>query len=80
MASYFLKVTSSGCHSVKVQSTTVGYSIVAMVTDLCSHLIMIRGEHGIQCMPRSSRIIGEMQPEIHTMEKCDFSESIIHSK
>ena len=34
---------------------------------------MIRGEHGIQCMPRSSRIIGEMQPEIHTMENVIFS-------
>ena len=32
------KVTSLGCHFVKVLSTTVGYSLVAMVTDLCHHL------------------------------------------
>ena len=40
---------------------------------------MIRGEHDIQCMPCSSRIISEMLPEINTMEKCDFLKSIIHS-
>ena len=40
---------------------------------------MIRGEQGIQCMPCSSRIISEMLPEIHTMEKCDFLKSITHS-
>ena len=32
------KVTSSGCHSVKVLSTKVVYSVVAMETDLCFHL------------------------------------------
>ena len=33
-----VKVTSSGCHSPKVLSKTVGNSIVAMVTDLWRHL------------------------------------------
>ena len=35
------KVTSSGCNSVKALSTTVGYSLVALmvhVTDLCRYL------------------------------------------
>ena len=31
-------MTSLGCHSVKVLSTTVGYSLVATVTDPCHHL------------------------------------------
>ena len=26
-------------------------------------------EHGIQCMPCSSQIVSEMQPEINTIEK-----------
>ena len=33
-----MSVMSSGCHSAKVLSTTVGNSIVAMVTDLWHHL------------------------------------------
>ena len=74
------KVTSSGCHSVLVLSTTVGYSLVAMVTDLFRDLPMIREKRGIQCMPSSFRIISEMQPEIHTMEKFYFLKSIIHSQ
>ena len=41
---------------------------------------MIRGQHGIQCMPCSSRITSEMLPEIHTMEKFDFHKSVIHSQ
>ena len=32
------EVMSSGCHSVKVLSTTVGCSLVAMVRDLCFHV------------------------------------------
>ena len=32
----------------------------------------------MQCMPCSSRIISEMLPEIHMMEKFDFFKSIIH--
>ena len=32
MTSYCFKVTSFGCHSVKVLRTTVGYSLVTMVT------------------------------------------------
>ena len=47
------KVTSSGCHSIKVLSTAAGYFLVAVVTDLCCHLT-IQVEHGIQCMPGSS--------------------------
>ena len=31
-------------------------------------------------MPSSTQVISEMLPEIHTMEKCDFLKSIIHSK
>ena len=34
------KVTLSGCHSVKVLSTTVGYAQVAMVTDYVYRLLM----------------------------------------
>ena len=60
---------SSGCHSVKIRSTTVDYYLDAMVTDLCCPLT-IRGEHGIQC---------KMLPEIHTMEKGDLLKSTIHS-
>ena len=41
---------------------------------------MIQGEHGIQCMPYFSRIISEMLPETHTMEKYDFLRSISHSE
>ena len=33
---------------------------------------MIRGEHGIQCVSCCNRIIIQMQPEIHTMEKFEF--------
>ena len=40
----------------------------------------MRGEHGIQCMPCSFRIISEMQPIIHTVEKFGFLKSIIHSQ
>ena len=32
------KVTSSGCHYVKVLSAIGSYFLVAMVTDLCRHL------------------------------------------
>ena len=42
-----------------------------MLTDLWCHLI-IRDQHGIQCMPCFSQIISEMLPEIHAMEKFDF--------
>ena len=38
MTSYLFQITSSGCHSVKVLSTTVGYYPVAKVTDLCRQL------------------------------------------
>ena len=73
---------SSGSHSVKVPSTTIGYSLVAMVTDLCYVVIslMILGEHGIQCMPCSSQLISETLPEIQTVAKYDFLKSVIHSQ
>ena len=32
------EVMPLGCHSIKVVSTTDGYSLVVMVTDLCRHL------------------------------------------
>ena len=79
-------MTSSGCYSVKVLSATVDYFLVAMVRDLFRHLIhesrraWYSLEHCIQCMPYSSRIISELLPEIHTMEKCDFLKSVIHSE
>ena len=38
MTSFDFKVISAGYNSVKVLSTTVGYFLVAMVTDLCRHL------------------------------------------
>ena len=43
-------------------------------------LLMLRGQHGIQCMPCSSRITSKMLPEIHTMEKCDFLKYVINLK
>ena len=49
-------------------------------TDFVAISLMIRGEHGIQSMPCSSRIISEMLPKIHTMEKFDFLKSIIYSQ
>ena len=45
-----MSVTSSVCHSAKILSTKVGYSLIAMVTYL--HVVIsliIRGGHGIQC-------------------------------
>ena len=41
---------------------------------------MIRGERGIEYMPFYSRVISEMLPEIHTIEKCDFLKYINHSQ
>ena len=61
----------------------------AVVTDLCRrltynswglHTVMIRGEHGIHCMPCSFRIIIEVLPEIDTKGKCDYLESMVHSQ
>ena len=43
----------SGCHSVKVLSTTVACFLIAMVVAMETDL----------CMPFSFRIISEMQPE-----------------
>ena len=72
-------MTSSGCHYVDALTATARSSLVAMVTVLCRHLT-IRRNHGIQCVPCFSRIISEMLLEIHTMEKFDFPNSIIHSQ
>ena len=47
------------------------------VCDLIS--LIIREDHGKLCMPCSSQIVGEMQPEIHIIEKRDFLKPIIHS-
>ena len=41
---------------------------------------MIRGEHGIQCMPCSSLITRELLPELYTMENFDFGKSLFHSQ
>ena len=46
-----------------------------MVTDLCCHLTSDSRGAWHTC---SSRIISEMLPEIHKMEKCDFLKSIIN--
>ena len=53
----------SACHSVKVKSITVGYSLVAMVTEIRCHL-MTRGEHRIYCMLYSYQIMSELLPVI----------------
>ena len=64
-------MTSSRHHCAKVL-LTVGYSIVAIETDTWRHLSLIRAEHGLQCIPWSSRIISEMLSDVHKMEKRDF--------
>ena len=83
MTSYIVPVTSSRRHSAKVglrNNTTVGISIVAIVTDLWPHLtynsrkhgiLIILGEHGIQ--EDATRWYSEMLPEIHTMVNVIFS-------
>ena len=49
-------VTSLGCHSAMVLSTPVCNSIIAM-SPMCGVIsLIIREEHGMQCMPCSSRI------------------------
>ena len=42
--------------------------------------LIIREEHGIHCMPCSSRLVREMLSEIHTLQKFDFLKPIIHSQ
>ena len=69
-------MTSSGCHSVKLLSTTVGYSLAAMVTDLCRHIIYDWRD----VWPCFSRMIREMLAKILSIEKFDFLISIIHSQ
>ena len=41
---------------------------------------MIRGEHVMLCMSYASLIIGEMLPEIHTIEMYDFLKHRINSQ
>ena len=40
--------------------------------------LMIRGAHGILCMPCSSQIISVMLSEIRTMENCYSVHPVIH--
>ena len=60
-------MTSSGCNSVKVLGTTVGYSLV-LWKQICVVIpLIIREQHGIQ-------YISEMkQSKIHTMETIPFN-------
>ena len=58
MTSYYFKVTSSDSHSVKVLSTIFSYSVVAMVTDLCRHLIY--DSRGVQCKSSEGIIRGQL--------------------
>ena len=62
-----------------VLGTTVAYSLVAMVTDLCCYLTYdSRGEwHTVYAMLLSNY---EMIPKIHTIKKCDSVKPIIYSK
>ena len=60
-------------------STTVNYSLVVLVTDLCRHLTFNGVGHGKQCII-SERGISEILSEIHIMEKCDFLRSLICSR
>ena len=62
-------MASSGCHFIKVLSTTIAYSLAAIATDLCRQFTYGSRDHDIQRMPCSSRIISETLPGIHTMEK-----------
>ena len=72
-------MTSLECHSAKVLSKTVANSIVAMITDLWHHqLLMIREEHGSVCHAPLENI-SEMLPEIYTMKKRDFLKLTSHS-
>ena len=73
-------MTSSRMPFCQGTCTTVAYSIAAMVTYLCRHPTYdSRGAwHTVHAM--FSRIISEMLPEVHTMEKCDFLKSITHSR
>ena len=65
-------MTTSGCRSVKILSTTVGYSLVAMVTDL-RHLLTYdsRGAwHTVYAMLHSN--YKWCSTEINTVEKYYF--------
>ena len=54
----------------KKHTSSLFYS--CYVTDLWHHLAY--------CMPCSSKIISEILPEIHTLEKCDFLKPIMYSE
>ena len=54
-------------------STTVNYSLVVLVTDLCRHLTFNGGEHGKQCII-SERGISEILSDIHTKKSVIFSD------
>ena len=55
-----VRMKSSRLHCAKIVTTTVGHSIVIVVTDLWRHLIHNLREHGIQCMLCYSRILSEL--------------------
>ena len=81
MVNIDFKVTSSGRFSVKVLSTRVNYSLVAMLTHLRYLTYDLRGAwHPVYAMPCSSGIISEMLLENHSMKKRDFLKSVIHSQ
>ena len=69
------------CHHLTYDSWGAWHTVYALLLsnyecDVIS--LIIRWEHSIQCMSSSSRIISEMLPEIHTMEKFDFLKSAIY--
>ena len=56
------------------------YASMSIVTDRVVISLMIQVKHGIQYMTCPPRIISGMLPEIHTMDKCVFLKSMIHSQ
>ena len=68
----------SFCQGTKQNSLVI---LLLLWLPICGVIsLIIRKKHGIQCMLCSFQIIIEMLPEIHTMEKCDFLKSVIHSQ
>ena len=58
--------------SAEIQSVPLCNSVVAVIEDLWCHSLIIRKEHGIQCMPCSSQNIYEMLAESHIVDRCSF--------
>ena len=63
-------------HHLTYNSRGSLHTVYAMLPSNFISLI-IRVEHGIQCMPCSPRIISEMLPETHAKEVCDFLNPIL---